>query len=519
MKKKILFKNYILVLLTLFLTNCKDVKSTKTEIKYVNAESGLNYRDKPNGKKIGKFNFNDKLIIESHSGVFQKINDGANSLNGEWVSTLLHNKKVFVFNSFLSDTKSKLKTQINAEIDSLTEVQIKKNIAEELRKSTQERIDEYQVFRKEQLDSFKDRYKDQSPGQEMLESMKLEAKWSKQSNEGIKPVKDTVVVTDEISLLLNLKSNRVFLIDAAILNFHQNKVLYHKEIFNINDHFVSTQSGTLFLRNLKNVEFIGRKQRVYFTCYRYGESLLETLDVEKFVFKNFCFYYPTRQEDLKKQEENLNKDYYGFSAIRISGGYGKFINCNINGAFLGADLNNIYNDNGIRFENAAFTNIQKNVLALNTAKNIVLNNVKIMNNDCKSIIQMKRDEGSGSHGREEISIHNSLITNNKTKKLLGFGKSFENKPLSSNVYFKNCEISNNSFQRAFLNFDYRKERNAQFNSCNINSNKIFDVYEDSSSFFLKGAYDNSVQFKKTTFKNNDWKITSEEHKKYFSRLN
>ena len=87
---------------------------------------------------------------------------------------------------------------------------------------------------------------------------------------------------------------------------------------------------------------------------------------------------------------------------------------------------------------------------------------------------MKRDEGSGSHGREEISIHNSLITNNKTKKLLGFGKSFENKPLSSNVYFKNCEISNNSFQRAFLNFDYRKERNAQFNSCNINSNKIFD---------------------------------------------
>ncbi|GAA4113910.1 hypothetical protein GCM10022393_13140 [Aquimarina addita] len=518
-------KTYILIVLTILFVGCKDkINNTAEnkknpvsvkEIKYVNAESGLNYRDNPKGKKLGKFNFNDKLIIASHTGIFQTVSDGPDSINGEWVSTLISDQEVYILSSFLSDIKSKSTAEINSEIDSLNEVEIKKSIAEELSKSTQQRMDEYQFIKEEYLNSYKNRYKDLPPGSRMLESMKLEEKWTEQVNEDIKPVKDTVVVIDEVSLLKNLKSNRVFLIDTAVLNFHQNEVILSKESMLFNRHFLSTQLGILLLRNLKNVEFIGRKQRVYFISYAYGQSLLELLDVQKFVFKNFCFYYPPSEYDLEQQKENLNKEDTHYAAIEISGGHGKFINCNIKGAFLGADIYNIYDDEGITFEKSTFTNIQKNVIALNTATNIVFNNVTIRNNDCKSVFQMKEDEGLGSHGNEEISINNSLISDNKTKKLIGFGKSFDNRVMSSNVKFRKCKIQNNSFQRTFLDFNYKEQRNAAFYNCKITNNKIFDDYEGYSPFFLSGNLDYSVKFNNTSFKSNDWKITKEEREKYF----
>lgn len=515
-----------LVLLTLLVITCKnetinEIKSEKLkskqkdknkvvdEIKYVNTESGLIYRDQPKGKKLGKFDFNHKLIIDTHSGVFQKIKNDKDSLKGEWVGTQLNNQKVFVFNGFLSDTTSKSQAETNAEIDALTEAKIKEIIDKELRKTTSQRKEEKKKVSKEEMFAA---YRNTYGKLSFLEKQELEKKWIKLSNEEIRPVKDTVVINDEISLLKNLKSNRVFLIDTPILNFHKIEPLYNIET--TYNRFADILGGKLNLKNLKNVEFIGRKQRVYFMCYRYGQSLLNTENLDQFVFKNFCFYYPTSETDRKQKTEYLNKEDEKFYAIDISGENGKFVNCNINGTgFIGV---NIYHARNITFENSTFSNIQKNVVELDRVTNIVLNNIIIKNNHCKSIIQMKPDEGSGSSSEEEISLNNCIISNNKTNKLLGFGKSFDNMERASNVLFKNCKITNNSFQRTFLNFKYKRSRHARFYNCEISNNKIFDIHEGKSPLFLTGSLDDSVMFKATEFNNNDWQISVEEREQYFN---
>ncbi|MEN7550481.1 right-handed parallel beta-helix repeat-containing protein [Rapidithrix thailandica] len=501
-----------LILLVLLSVMCKTKKAdeTKNEIKYVTAESGLNYRDKPKGKKLGKLDFNQKIIVDTHSGVYEKIKVGNNLIQGEWVSTTINSQNVFVFNAFLADTISKSLAEINAEVDAVTEAKIKKIIKVELEKPISEVMDEYNKLKEEMYTYYRNK-KSLSPGESILREEKLREKWSSINNENIKPTKDTVVITDEMSLLKNLKSNRVFLIDTPILNFHKKELTYNTEV--INEHFAPKRTGTLILRDLKNVEFIGRKQRVYFICYTYGESLLYIKDLEKFVFKNFCFYYPTSESDREEKKENLNDEYENFYGMLISGKDGKFINCNIDGiGFTGVYCSKASN---ITFKNSTFTNIQKNVVALDRAKNIVLDNVTIKNNDCKSIIQLKDDEGIGSNYEEEIKLSNCKISNNKADKLLGFGKSFNNKILPSDVILKSCEIANNSFQRTFLNFNYKEERSARFYSCKIYNNKIFDVDEQDNPFFVSGTLKYSVRFKNTSFKNNDWEISTLERKKYF----
>ena len=523
-------KKGIIVLVALLAINCKDkttdvIKSENSksesstadkkpvEIKYVNTESGLNYRDKPKGKKLGKLNFNKKILIVSHTGIFEKIEQ--DSIEGEWVGTLVKNKKVFVFNGFLSDSISKSQAEINAEIDAVTETKIKEIISKELNKTHQEQADEFKIIKEEYYNSFREGSgKYTSTGETYGDS--INQKWLTEVNESIKPVKDTVVITDEIILIKNLRSNRVFLIDTPILNFHKTNVSLHKYYYQVNNHFTSTNTGTLFLENLKNVEFIGRKQRVYFICYRYGESILQMSNVQKFVFKNFSFYYPTSEYDRKNQEENLDKEGQYFYGISIYGGYGKFINCNINGVgSIGIKVRNISNENGITFEDSTFSNIQQNIINVEDSHNISFNNVTIKDNNSKSIIQLKDDEDIGSSSTESISFINCKISNNKAKKFLGFGKSFDNKVLSSNAVFKNCEISNNNFQKTFLNFNYKKDSTAEFYNCEINDNKIFDVYECSSPSFLSGERENSAKFRNTTFKNNDWNISAKERETYF----
>ncbi len=116
MKKVIL----ILVILTFA---CKDKKSNKAEIKtkvtqqteeikYVTAKSGLIYRDKPKGKRLGKFEFNQKVIISEHTKVFQDIKNEGKTINGEWVGINLNNKIVYVFGGFLSDKKTKITPEL-----------------------------------------------------------------------------------------------------------------------------------------------------------------------------------------------------------------------------------------------------------------------------------------------------------------------------------------------------------------------------------------------------------------------
>lgn len=82
------------------------------EIRYITAKSGLIYRDKPKGKKLGKFEFNNQIAITEHTNIFQEIKNGSKNIKGEWVGTNIENTKVYVFNGFLSETKPKITPEI-----------------------------------------------------------------------------------------------------------------------------------------------------------------------------------------------------------------------------------------------------------------------------------------------------------------------------------------------------------------------------------------------------------------------
>lgn len=72
------------------------------EYKYVAAKSGLNFRDSPKGKILGKFPLNTRVKVIVHTNIFDKINDGGKTLNGEWVGVQKEEDTVYVFNAFLS---------------------------------------------------------------------------------------------------------------------------------------------------------------------------------------------------------------------------------------------------------------------------------------------------------------------------------------------------------------------------------------------------------------------------------
>ncbi len=118
----------IILLLLIFTFACKENKrknenivkeenqETKIvhpkEIKYVNAKLGLIFRDKPKGKRLGKFEFNEELIITEHTNVFQEIKNENQVIKGEWVGTKIDNKKVYVFDGFLSQNKVKVTPEL-----------------------------------------------------------------------------------------------------------------------------------------------------------------------------------------------------------------------------------------------------------------------------------------------------------------------------------------------------------------------------------------------------------------------
>ena len=85
---------------------------------YVNAKSGLNYRDKPKGVVLGLFPLNTALQVVENSGVFQNIKDENTVLNGEWLGVLNNKDTVYVFSGFLSAQKITVKS-IEFNTDSL----------------------------------------------------------------------------------------------------------------------------------------------------------------------------------------------------------------------------------------------------------------------------------------------------------------------------------------------------------------------------------------------------------------
>ncbi|GAA3520019.1 hypothetical protein GCM10022393_37820 [Aquimarina addita] len=79
----------------------KTVKESTDSIYYVNAKSGLHYRDEPNGRILGKFPNRTKLELVVRTAVFEEINDRNTILKGEWVGVNKNKDTVYVFDGFL----------------------------------------------------------------------------------------------------------------------------------------------------------------------------------------------------------------------------------------------------------------------------------------------------------------------------------------------------------------------------------------------------------------------------------
>ena len=73
----------------------------KEEIKYVTAKTGLIFRDKPKGKRLGSFSYGSKLKILKRTGVFQEIKNEGKLLKGEWIE--VNTDGTYVFDGFLSE--------------------------------------------------------------------------------------------------------------------------------------------------------------------------------------------------------------------------------------------------------------------------------------------------------------------------------------------------------------------------------------------------------------------------------
>ena len=85
------------------------IEEKANEYKFVNTQSGLNYRNKPKGKIIGKFEDSQKLQIIKHTTVFETIKDGTETKKGEWLGVKKDKDTVYVFGAYLSTT---IKTKI-----------------------------------------------------------------------------------------------------------------------------------------------------------------------------------------------------------------------------------------------------------------------------------------------------------------------------------------------------------------------------------------------------------------------
>lgn len=72
---------------------------------YVSAESGLNYRQRPKEKILGKFELNEIVTVIHRTGSFQTIEDNEKQIKGEWVGIKKGIDTVYVFDGFLSKEK------------------------------------------------------------------------------------------------------------------------------------------------------------------------------------------------------------------------------------------------------------------------------------------------------------------------------------------------------------------------------------------------------------------------------
>lgn len=94
-------------------TNNYSLEDTAIEVqdpvyKYVNAPSGLNFRDAPDGEILGKFPLNLRVQIIDSTGIYKTVQDEAKTLTGEWVKVRVDQTSGFVFSGFLTDQETKV---------------------------------------------------------------------------------------------------------------------------------------------------------------------------------------------------------------------------------------------------------------------------------------------------------------------------------------------------------------------------------------------------------------------------
>lgn len=80
------------------------IARNRNEVYYVSANSGLNYRQSPKGKILGKFPLNTKLTVIDYPKIEDQIKDGNKIIKGEWYGVKKDLDTVYVFNAFLSST-------------------------------------------------------------------------------------------------------------------------------------------------------------------------------------------------------------------------------------------------------------------------------------------------------------------------------------------------------------------------------------------------------------------------------
>ncbi|WP_439131158.1 SH3 domain-containing protein [Polaribacter sp.] len=87
------------------------VKLQKPEYYFISATSGLNFREKPNGKILGKLPLNTLVKVVQKTNIYDEILDNNNKIKGEWYGIENEKNIVYVFSAFLSGdlTFSKLK--------------------------------------------------------------------------------------------------------------------------------------------------------------------------------------------------------------------------------------------------------------------------------------------------------------------------------------------------------------------------------------------------------------------------
>ena len=84
-----------------------EIDELNNNIKYVIAKSGLNYRKKPKGEIIGKFEFGEEVEIVKNTNIFESITDENKQIKGEWLGVITKKQSEikYVFGGFLANKK------------------------------------------------------------------------------------------------------------------------------------------------------------------------------------------------------------------------------------------------------------------------------------------------------------------------------------------------------------------------------------------------------------------------------